>query len=67
MNSLTTVESIVCLDMIETIINMVPEETEGELIVIIDCIKLYNLLTLPWKKTKMYVIDALATALRAKQ
>ena len=67
LNGPTTAESIVCLDMLENIFSMASEEIQGEIVVIIDCKKLYNQLHGTWDNLKRYVSDSSATISRIRE
>lgn len=59
-------EAIACLDMLETIQDSVPEETNGELVVIIDNQQMHNMIVNQWKKSGTFTLDSLPTIHRIK-
>ena len=67
MNTQITAEAITCLDMLETINSIIPENTSGELIIITDCEHMYNQIHKTWLKSGTYVRDASSTINKIKQ
>ena len=66
-NSPKAAEAIACLDMLETIQSYVPEDTNGELVVIIDNEHMYNMIVNTWKKSGTFTLDSAPTIDKIKQ
>ena len=66
-NSPRAAEALTCLDMLETIINSIPEQTEGELVIIIDNQSMCNVTIYKWHKSGTCTLDSSPTIARIKQ
>ena len=66
-NSLASAEAITFLDMLETISKSMPDDTQGELVVIIDNEQICNQMHNTWPKSGTYSLDSSSIVLRIKQ